>query len=75
MQALPDGYTQSYTYDGKIYAYAPDAWVGGVFYNKALFAENDLSVPETWEDFLAAAKSSTIKASSRSAWLLMNCSI
>ncbi len=56
VQALPTGYTQSYTYDGKIYAYAPDAWVGGVFYNKALFAENDLSVPETWDDFLHAAQ-------------------
>ena len=56
VQALPEGYKQFYTYDDKVYAYAPDAWVGGVFYNKALFVENNLAVPETWADFLAAAK-------------------
>ncbi len=33
VQALPEGYTSYYTYDGSIYAYAPDAWIGGVFYD------------------------------------------
>ena len=56
VKALPAGYTASYTYDGKVYAYAPDAWVGGVFYNKALFADNNIAVPQTWADVLAAAK-------------------
>jgi raffinose/stachyose/melibiose transport system substrate-binding protein len=56
VKALPAGYTEYYTYDGKVYAYAPDAWVGGVFYNKTLFADNNVAVPETWDDFLAAAK-------------------
>lgn len=55
-KALPDGYKQYYTYDNKVYAYAPDAWVGGVFYNKALFQANNLAEPKTWADFLAAAK-------------------
>ena len=55
VQALPEGYTSYYTYDGSIYAYAPDAWIGGVFYDKALFAENDLAAPETYDDLLAAA--------------------
>lgn len=56
IQALPEGYKQYYTYDDKVYGYAPDAWVGGVFYNKALFEANNLAVPETWADFLTAAK-------------------
>jgi raffinose/stachyose/melibiose transport system substrate-binding protein len=56
IKALPPAYTASYTYDNKIYSYAPDAWVGGVFYNKALFKENNLAVPQTWADFVAAAK-------------------
>src|SRR5258708_7635116 len=56
VKALPDGYKQYYIYDNKVYAYAPDAWVGGVFYNKALFKDNNLAEPKTWADFLAAAK-------------------
>ena len=56
VKALPDGYKTYYTYDGKVYAYAPDAWVGGVFYNKKLFADNNLAEPKTWADFIAAAE-------------------
>ena len=55
VQALPEGFTALYTHDGGTYAYAPDAWIGGVFYNKALFAENDIAVPETVAHLLAAA--------------------
>ena len=55
-KALPTGYKQFYTYNNKVYAYAPDAWVGGVFYNKALFRDNTLAEPKTWSDFLTAAK-------------------
>ena len=56
VKALPAGYAASYTYNGKVYAYAPDAWVGGVFYNKDLFAKYNVSVPQTWADFVAACK-------------------
>ena len=55
VQALPEGYKSFYNYEGGTYAYAPDAWIGGVFYNKALFAENAIAVPETLADLLAAA--------------------
>lgn len=55
VQALPEGYTAFYSYDGSTYAYAPDAWIGGVYYNKALFAANGLTVPATYGDVLAAA--------------------
>lgn len=28
---LPDIYQDAYRYEGKVYAYAPDSWVGGMF--------------------------------------------
>jgi len=56
VKALPDGYKGYYLYSGKVYAYAPDAWVGGVFYNKALFQANNVAEPKTWADFLAACQ-------------------
>jgi raffinose/stachyose/melibiose transport system substrate-binding protein len=56
VQALPEGYKTYYTYDGKVYGYAPDAWVGGVFYNKQIFADNGIAEPKTWGDFIAAAE-------------------
>lgn len=56
VQALPAGYKAPYTVSGKTYAFAPDAWIGGVFYNKTLFKDNNLSEPKTWSDFLAACK-------------------
>ncbi len=55
-QGLPEGYTSYYTYDGSIYAYANDAWIGGIFYDKDLFAENGLAVPESYADLLEAAE-------------------
>ena len=60
VKALPAGFTQSYTYNGKVYAYAPDAWIGGVFYNKDLFQKYNLTEPKTWADFLNICK--TFKA-------------
>ncbi len=56
VKALPDTYKSSYTYNGSVYAYCPDAWVGGVFYNKTIFDENGLEVPETYEDFINICK-------------------
>ena len=45
----------TYGNDGEIYAYSPDAWIGGVFYNKALFEEAGIEKePETWDEFLDA---------------------
>jgi raffinose/stachyose/melibiose transport system substrate-binding protein len=56
VKAIPAGYTSSYVYNGKTYTYAPDAWVGGAFYNKDLFSKYNVAVPQTWSDFLAACK-------------------
>lgn len=56
VKALPEGYRSSYSYEGGVYAYCPDAWVGGVFYNKTIFAEHNLEVPTTYGEFLDICK-------------------
>lgn len=39
-----------------IYAYSPDAWVGGIFYNKDLFEEAGVLEPQTWDEFVEVCK-------------------
>ncbi|XID92271.1 ABC transporter substrate-binding protein [Paenibacillaceae bacterium WGS1546] len=41
-----------YTVDGKIYAFAPDAWAGGFIYNKDLFDDVGAAPPNNWAEFL-----------------------
>lgn len=37
----------------EIYAYSPDAWIGGIFYNKELFKEAGIEgEPKTWDEFV-----------------------
>lgn len=46
----------TYGKDGKIYGYSPDAWIGGIFYNKDLFVQAGIEKePETWQDFVDCA--------------------
>ena len=46
----------TYGKDGKIYGYSPDAWIGGIFYNKDLFEQAGIKKePETWQDFVDCA--------------------
>ena len=41
----------------EIYAYSPDAWIGGVYYNKALFEQAGIEQePQTWGDFIDACQ-------------------
>lgn len=56
VQALPDTYKEAYSYDGKVYAYAPDSWIGGMFYNKDLYEEYGLEPPKSWDEFISQAK-------------------
>lgn len=45
----------TYGSEGEIYAYSPDAWIGGVFYNTALFEEAGIeAAPTTWDEFIDA---------------------
>lgn len=37
----------------EVYAYSPDAWIGGIFYNKELFKEAGIQgEPKTWDEFV-----------------------
>ena len=46
----------TYGKDGKIYGYSPDAWIGGIFYNKDLFEQAGIEKePEKWQDFVDCA--------------------
>lgn len=49
---LNESNKQAYVYDGKKYAFAPDAWVGGIIYNKKLFAQVGATPPTTWQELM-----------------------
>lgn len=44
--------TAPYTIDGKLYAVPMLNWYEGIFYNKKIFEENNLSVPTTFDEFI-----------------------
>ena len=56
MKDITGTYRDTYTYEGKTYAFVDDAWIGGVYYDKDMFEANGLSVPETYDDFLKICK-------------------
>ena len=52
-QRIDEKVSGIYGQDGKIYAFSPDAWVGGIFYNQDLFEQAGISeVPATWDEFI-----------------------
>jgi len=65
-----------FTVDGKIYGLPLAGFVEGVFYNKKIFADNNLQVPKTWDDLVKVAD--TLKAknitpfalSAKDAWVI-----
>ncbi|EMS72898.1 extracellular solute-binding protein [Ruminiclostridium cellobioparum] len=50
------GTLSNMTFDGKIYGLAHSMSVGTFFINKELFAQNNVKIPETYEDLTAAVK-------------------
>lgn len=43
----------TYGNEGEVYAYSPDAWIGGVFYSKELFKSAGIAgEPKTWDEFV-----------------------
>lgn len=50
----------SFMYDGKVYGIPNGVDVLGTYYNKDVFAANNLEVPATWEEFLNCCE--TLKA-------------
>lgn len=53
---MSDTFKNTYAKDGKIYAFAPDAWIGGLFYNKKIFQEVGVSPPNSYSEFLELLK-------------------
>lgn len=45
-----------YTVDGGVYATPLQSWFEGIFYNKEIFKENNVSVPKTWDEFIEVSK-------------------
>ncbi|MFZ7942692.1 ABC transporter substrate-binding protein [Neobacillus sp. 19] len=45
-----------YSIDGKVYATPLQSWFEGIFYNKAIFKENNIEVPKTWDEFVSISK-------------------
>lgn len=56
VKSLADAYKEDYSYDGKVYAYAPDSWVGGMFYNIDLYKEYGFEAPKDWNEFLTQSE-------------------
>ena len=48
---------QPYSVDGKVYATPLQSWFEGIFYNKTIFAENNIEIPKTWDEFIRIHKS------------------
>jgi len=46
----------SLTFDGKVYGYPSEGDTAWLFYRKDLFEAKGLAVPQTWDEFLAAAQ-------------------
>lgn len=58
--SFKDGVLAPLTYDGKVFALPTQTTVATVFYNKKIFAENNLKVPTTWDEFIQVCD--TLKA-------------
>lgn len=55
LDALRPG-VDSVTFDGEIYGFPSEGDTAWLFFRKDLLEENNLPVPQTWEEFLAAAQ-------------------
>lgn len=51
-----DAGTSILTYDGKIYALPGISWFEGIWYNKAIFRENGIELPHTFDEYIAVCK-------------------
>lgn len=45
-----------YSYDGKVYALPGISWFEGIYFNKAIFEENKIELPKTFDEYLAVCK-------------------
>jgi raffinose/stachyose/melibiose transport system substrate-binding protein len=56
-QRIPANVSARYGKDGKIYGYSPEAWIGGIFYNKDIFTRAGISkAPATLDEYIDACR-------------------
>lgn len=51
-----DAGTSVYSYDGSTYALPGISWFEGIYYNKAIFEENNIALPTTFDEYIAVCK-------------------
>lgn len=51
-----DAGTSVYSYDGNVYALPGISWFEGIYFNKALFEENNIELPKTFDEYIAVCK-------------------
>lgn len=51
-----DAGTRLYSYDGNVYALPGISWFEGCYFNKALFEENNIALPTTFDEYIAVCK-------------------
>jgi ABC-type glycerol-3-phosphate transport system substrate-binding protein len=52
---VPEGLKDNYTYNGKQYCVPLNVAYWVMYYNKKIFADNNLQVPKTWDDLINVA--------------------
>lgn len=57
IENINDGYREVVTYDGGVYGTPADTSnAAGVIYNTKVFAEHNIEIPTTWDEFLAVCE-------------------
>jgi raffinose/stachyose/melibiose transport system substrate-binding protein len=56
MSEFPEDIRKALQIDGKDYAVPYTSNFQGVFYNKRIFAENNIEIPKTWDELMAVAE-------------------
>lgn len=51
-----DAGTSVYSYDGKVYALPGISWFEGIYFNKALFEDNNIDLPKTFDEYIEVCK-------------------
>lgn len=51
-----DAGTGLFTYEGNVYALPGISWFEGIYYNKAIFEENNIELPKTFDEYIAVCK-------------------
>lgn len=75
-EQLPEAVISYATYDGKLYGSTYTTPISAVFYNKKMFEENSVDVPENWDEFIEVCNTfkekgiAPIGISAKDTWVL-----